>query len=388
MPTAEIEVGEKATFDELIAFHQANGQNQPAECSKITKRIKLLADNGSKSACIVYGKLLLFFPSLCQNFAGDDNLHLALYYLTQVADTLPNVNSVIARILVSPSLKNQTNLQAAIEYLKKGLAQNDDDCKQVIIDIVIHQELDEFKAAFSEDTVQRFMDEFKRSAIPEIRAKGYFDNGQNYFIKYQCNGNKSFETKFLKEWAEGARLFNCNAINKLAAYYLHQNQFQKSLAYLTDHYLSQIKNIKILNNCELIKINTLQMLKQDEEVDKLLCAAIRDNRNPYLFLAAIDKRLEQIKDTDADYVDRLDDCLHLLIEAQVIPAQYKAQDYVEGEKQIKITIFNSVKKLVKQAMTNSDLKPKVLLCIEQLIELGINQENQAECQKWQKLLTR
>ena len=388
LPVIENEAAEKETLIKVVSFHQAYRQNKLAECREIAAQIKDLADHGnSRSACVIYGKLLLFTPKACEDFQDNDNLHLALYYLTQVSQDLPNLNSVIARVVVNPGLNSPENIQLAIEGLQKGLEFGDTECKGAIIDLVVHSETPEFQAVFAAKA-QELIEEFKKSTIPEIRAKALLDSGQNYYIKYEKTGNKSFEKKFLEEWSESAKHFNCNAINKLAGYYLSKNQLQKSLSYLTDDKLGKIKNIKILNNCQLIKYDALKGLKQEEEIDKLLCQAIHENRNPYLFVAAIDRRLDQIKDTDSDYIDRLDDCMHTLLKAQAMPAERKAQDYFAAEENLKLSFFNGIKKMVKPALTDKALKLKVLHGIEQLLKLNLQPANQDECHKWRNLLTR
>jgi hypothetical protein len=388
LPVEENEAVEKETLMKIVSFHQAYRQNKLVECREIAAQIKDLADRGnSKSACVIYGKLLLFMPKACEDFQDNNNLHLALYYLTQVSQDLPNLNSVIARIVVNPGLNSQENIALAIAGLQKGLECGDAECKGAIIDLVVHSEIPEFQAIFAAKA-QELIEEFKKSTIPEIRAKALLDSGQNYYIKYEKTGNKAFEKKFLEEWTESAKLSNCNAINKLAGYYLAKNQLQKSLSYLTDEILGKIKNIKILNNCQLIKYDVFKCLKQEAEIDKLLCQAIFENRNPYLFVAAIDRRLDQIKDTDSDYIDRLDDCMHTLLKAQAMPAERKAQDYFAAEENIKLCFFKGIKKLLKPALTDKELKLKVLHGIEQLLKLNIKPANQDECHKWRNLLSR
>jgi hypothetical protein len=373
LPVQENETAEKETLAQIISFHQAYKLNKLTECREIAAQIKDLADRGnSKSACVIYGKLLLFTPKACEDFQDNDNLHLALYYLTQVSQDLPNLNSVIARVIVNPGLNSPENIALAIAGLQKGLECGDAECKGAIIDLVVHSEIPEFQAIFAAKA-QDLIEEFKKSTIPEIRAKALLDSGQNYYIKYEKTG---------------AKLSNCDAINKLAGYYLVKNQLQKSLLYLTDEILGKIKNIKILNNCQLIKFDVLKALKQEGEIDKLLCQAIHENRNPYLFVAAIDRRLDQLKDTDVDFIDRLDDCMHTLLKAQAMPAERKAQDYFAAEKNIKLSLFNGIKKMVKPALTDKELKLKVLRGIEQLLKLNLQPTNQAECQKWYTLLSR
>jgi hypothetical protein len=388
LPTLENEVAEKETLAQIISFHQAYKLNKLTECREIAAKIKELADHGgSRSACVIYGKLLLFMPKACEDLQGNDNLHLALYYLTQVSQDLPNLNSVIARVIVNPGLNTPENIQLAIAGLQKGVELGDTECKCAIIDLVVHREMPEFQEAFGQK-VHGFIEEFKKSTLPEIKAKALLDSGQNYYIKYEKTGNKAFEKKFIEEWTESAKLANCNAINKLAGYYLAKNQLEKSLSFLTDDKLSKIKNIKILNNCQLIKYDALKGLNQEAEMDKLLCQALHENRNPYLFMAVIDRRLDQIKDTDSDYMERLDDCMHALIKAQAMPAEYKAQDYFAAEENLKLTFFNGIKKLVKRSLTDEELKQKVLYGIEQLQKLNLQPVHKAECQRWQNLLIR
>lgn len=300
LPTLENEVAEKETLVQIISFHQAYKLNKLTECREIAAKIKELADHsGSRSACVIYGKLLLFMPKACEDFQGNDNLHLAIYYLTQVSQDLPNLNSVIARVIVNPDLITPENIQLAIDGLQKGVECGDTECKGAIIDLVVHREMPEFQAVFGQK-VHEFIEESKKSSLPEIKAKALLDSGQNYYIKYESTGNKAFEKRFIEDWTESARLVNCNAINKLAGYYFNKNQLQKCLSFLTEEKLSKIKNIKILNNCQLIKYDALKGLNQEAEMDKLLCQALHENRNPYLFMAAVDRRLDQIKDIDAD----------------------------------------------------------------------------------------
>lgn len=80
--------------------------------------------------------------------------------------------------------------------------------------------------------------------------------------------------------------------------------------------------------------------------------------------------------------------MHAFMKAQAMPAEYKAQDYFAAEENLKLTFFNGIKKLVKRALKDEELKQKVLYGIEQLQKLNLQPAYLAECQKWQTLLSR